>query len=152
MFVALIVIHWLTLIRVFADTAGQDDYDEMLDSYVKMADVVFIGFEVTSHPSFLETERFLNHVRRVPEQDLTVFAVGNKIDSERVVSEKEAREHFASMKPPIPYFETSAKTGEGVNKVFEEAIRMGLLKRSHCNENNYVEEEGEEDPSKCMIN
>ena len=57
-----------------------------------------------------------------------IVAVGNKIDlvDERKISTEEAREHFRSMDPPIPYFEISAKTGKGVNKLFESAVALWL--------------------------
>ena len=42
----------------------------------------------------------------------------------RKVSTEEARSHFENMNPPIPYIETSAKTGENVKELFECAVRM----------------------------
>ena len=47
----------------------------------------------------------------------------------RVVSTEEARSHFAAMNPPVPYFETSALTGKGVNELFEAVL--GMLSREN---------------------
>ena len=52
------------------------------------------------------------------------IAVGLKIDLERKVLYEEARGLFASLCPPVQYFEASAKTGQGVHTVFQEAVTM----------------------------
>ena len=55
-----------------------------------------------------------------------VVAVGNKADraGAREVSREDAARHFAGLAPPVRYFETSAKTGEGVQALFEGVAGM----------------------------
>ena len=141
--------HLFIFIKVFfvvSDTAGQSEYREMTQHYCRNADVAILGFALNSTTSFLEVDDFLQIAR--PHCKVLV-AVGNKVDlaSEREVSTADARAHFEKMSPPIRYFETSAKTGENVNEVFEYAIREW---RDHggVKNDNY---DALDDDKKCII-
>ena len=110
--------------------------------YYRNAQAVIVGFDVTERYTFEGCDRWIQEVR-ANNRDCVVAAVGNKIDlvDKRRVSTEEARKFFERMDPPIPYFETSAKTGEGVNELFESVARMVMC---HMNEN--VEKEEDDKP------
>ena len=124
----------------------------MLDAPCRQSNYAIIGFSMNDRTSFEETERFLRHAH---ECNLPIVVVGNKIDliDKREISTEEARQHFESMEPSVPYFETSAKTGEGVNELFEGTLRFWLEKCDYFNRNendmNEIDEKQQEE--KCII-
>ena len=76
---------------------------------------------------------------RKQQKSFTLFvAVGNKTDleSEREVSYSEAASKFAALSPPVQYFEVSAKTGQGVNAMFEETEKLWLRGPDEYNPSN----------------
>ena len=142
------------------DTAGKDPYLDTSSFINQGAQAIIVGFDVTSWGSMQKCDDWISKIKRQEGLDCVVVAVGNKIDlvDKRKVSTKGARAHFEEMDPPIPYFETSAKTGEGVNELFESVARMVL---SRLNENTEKEEqkprfavrieEAEEEGGKCVV-
>ena len=118
-----------------------------------------MGFDVTQRYTFDTCDGWIEEVRANGDPDCVVVAVGNKIDlvESRKVSTEDARAHFETMNPPVPYFETSAKTGEGVNELFESVTRMiierncGLMLNDNDNE---AKKDGEGEitkDEKCII-
>ena len=110
---------------MYTDTARPERYHALAPMYYRNAQAVIVGFDVTKRCTFEGCDSWIQKLRtNVP--DCVVVAVGNKIDlvDSREVSTKEARAHFETMNPPVPFFETSAKTGEGVNELFDSVTRM----------------------------
>ena len=109
--------------------------------------------------SSLETcDRWIEELRKTAEPDCVVVAVGNKIDLReyRQISTEEAREHFERMEPPVPYFETSAKTGEGVDELFDSVVQMIVERHTELmnNDNENTDEDGgrtKQKDDKCII-
>ena len=66
--------------------------------------------------------------------DLFICLIGNKIDKEdkREVSIEKANK-FAQ-ENNIPYFEVSAKTGEGIKNLFDEVIKGAMIKMLNSEE------------------
>lgn len=87
---------------------------------------VVLVFDVTARRTLQRCDQWVRELCKKGEPERAVVAVGNKIDlaDRREVSTEEARAHFESMTPNIPYFEASALTGEGVNDVFQAVVRM----------------------------
>ena len=96
--------------------------------YYRNAHAIVVGFDVTQRSTLETCDYWIKELRQKGEPQRAIIAVGNKIDlaDRREVSTEEARAHFETMRPPIPYFETSAKTGEGVHELFETVMRMAL--------------------------
>jgi len=103
------------------DTAGQEKYESLAPMYYRKAGAAIVMYDLTSLATF---ERLQDWVRELGEngpQDIVVACVGNKLDlaeeGAREVSAADAREFARSVR--ALYFETSARTGEGVKEVFE---------------------------------
>ena len=129
------------------DTAGPERFRFMAPMYYRNAQAVIVGFDVTRRETMNACDRWVEELRtNVP--DCVVVAVGNKIDlaERREISTEEARAHFEEK--GVPYFETSAKTGEGVNELFDAVVRMvieRITKRNVDAVNNENMSKNEED-------
>ena len=106
------------------DTAGNVTFESLWPLYYKDAEIAIMGFDITNRNTFEECNRRIGLVKEQGPPTITIVAVGNKIDLDesRKVSAEEARAHFDSM--GIPYFETSAKTGQAVREMLEETLRL----------------------------
>ena len=127
--------------------------------YYRGAQVVIAGFDVTHRYTLDGCDRWIKELHE-QKPDCLVVAVGNKIDLaySREVSTEEACAHFEAMNPPVPYFETSAKTGEGVNELFEAVTRMAIEGKTFdatagMNNNENVDEDDKKGArgEKCII-
>ena len=127
-FVSVVRLH-LSFCACQTDTEGNERFHSLMPLYYRGAGIVIVGFDVTNLESLTVCDRWIEELKSKKDYFKGVIvAVGNKIDliDQRKISTEEAQEHFKSMDPPIPYFETSAKTGEGVNELFESAVAMWL--------------------------
>ena len=78
-----------------------------------------IVYDITCRESFEHIQNWLQDIRDQSPKTVLIVLVGNKIDLEdkRIISSDEGKD-FAS-KNGIIFMETSAKTGERVNEIFE---------------------------------
>lgn len=120
------------------DTAGQEDYDRMRPLSYPGTDVFIICFNLISPPS-------LNNVKFkwLPElkhhcPDIPIILVGNKADLRRefekagkgeTISTREG-ESTAKLIGADGYFECSAIHQEGLNELFDGALRSAIAKRN----------------------
>jgi Ras-related protein Rab-6A len=101
------------------DTAGQERFRSLIPSYIRDSSAAIVVYDVTSRPSFANTERWVEEVRAERGGDVVVCLVGNKSDlvDKRQVSIEEgdarARELGAL------FIETSAKAGFNVSALFK---------------------------------
>ena len=134
------------------DTAVHDRYLSLKPLHCRGANAIVFGFDVTDRRSFDGCDRWIDELREHLNQDCVRVAVGNKIDlyDQRDISTEEAREHFESMEPPVPYFETSAKTGKGVNELFDSVARLVIKHHIEVTNNKNTDENLAEE-GKCII-
>ena len=130
------------------DTSGLEDFMSILPVYLRGVNITVVGFSVASRASFCDCHRWIDSAREEIETSSSsiMVVVGSQIDIEdrREISTKEARTHFeATYRPPIPYFEVSAKTGEGVNEFFESIVKLAINKYD-----SYVGNNNQENTSK----
>lgn len=101
------------------DTAGQERYKSISVNYIKLGDGFLLVFAVDNRETFDKLENWIQNIYdSVPTEEKVIFLVGNKIDSPNRVVTKEEAEAFAKDKN-FSYYETSAKTGEGVEELFD---------------------------------
>ena len=126
---SLSVVHFFKQCLFDTDTPGDvSSCWDLMKTHFSLAHIVLVGFDVTNRTSFDSCVKRIDRLRKEDVFDGVTIAVGNKIDlgEQRVITSDDARNSFASMNPPVAYFETSAKSGEGVNSVFESAVKEVL--------------------------
>ena len=120
------------------DTAGQEKYKGLIPSYVRNSSIVFLIYDISVKTSFDNIPKWISFIRSI--ENTTLVLCGNKIDvSEREVK-KEDGEALAQ-KEGIAFFETSAKTGEGIKSMFYNAIAtLPTFAENNPNKENLVKE------------
>ena len=109
------------------DTNGQERYNSITDTTVKIADGFLLVFSVDKKQSFEKIQHWIEIIDNVVDiRTKALILVGNKIDKQnREVTNLEAM-NFAKERK-MEYFETSAKTGFQVKEVFDK-IYEGIYK------------------------
>jgi GTPase KRas protein len=106
------------------DTAGQEEYSAMRDSYMRTGQAFLCSYAVNSRSSFDEIDSFREQILRVKDEErVPMVLVGNKCDlvRERQVTAAEGAEKAALF--GCPFFETSALLKKNVNEVFFQLVR-----------------------------
>ncbi|KAL8850172.1 MAG: hypothetical protein Q9221_004858 [Calogaya cf. arnoldii] len=127
------------------DTAGQETYKSITRSYFRGASGALLVFDITRRSTFDHATEWLTDLRQIAEEGIVVVLVGNKFDlaaastvtsngsthgssaetkgldkeNKRAVTREEAEE-WCRRNGVLRYVETSAKSGEGVEKAFLE--------------------------------
>lgn len=115
------------------DTAGQENYLAVTRGYFRGASGALLVFDITRRNTFNSATRWLNDLRQIGEEHIVIILVGNKSDlassstvsgdtsqpNKRQVTREEAEE-WCRANDVMKYVETSAKSGEGVERAFLE--------------------------------
>ena len=148
------------------DTAGMEKYRQITTSYYRGAQGAIVVFDLTSKSSFDSVKKWIDDFCSIscPSADngKTIIVVGNKNDLHdlRAVSDEEINK-FISMNN-FSYFETSAKTGDGVetifdvfvNKFYQEHLRLNHVKKRKffmLSKGNSLSTDGFEDEKKGSV-
>ena len=101
------------------DTAGQENFRSITRAYFKNCVCAMIVYDITCRESFEHIQNWLQDIRDQSPKTVLIVLIGNKIDLEdkRIISYDEGKD-FAS-KNDLLFMETSAKTGERVDEIFE---------------------------------
>ena len=102
------------------DTAGQERFRTITSSYYRGAHAILVVYDVSDAQSFENVKYWLTECDRYGGEHMIELLVGNKSDSpDRSVTYEMGKDFADELK--IPFFETSAKTGDGVEKIFMKA-------------------------------
>ena len=124
------------------DTAGQETYKSITRSYFRGASGALLVFDITRRATFDAVTSWLHDLRQIAEEGIVIILVGNKSDladsslvsgkspengtgsgrdevNKRAVTKEEATE-WCQRNGVMQYVETSAKSGEGVERAFLE--------------------------------
>ena len=129
------------LFRSLWDTAGQEEYDRLRPLSYANANVFLVCFSVVNPVSFenVSAKWYPEVMHFCPE--VPQILVGTKMDlrrdpntlqklrgqNQQPISEQQGLELAKKIKA-IRFMECSAKTGEGLKAVFDEAVKSVLLK------------------------
>lgn len=115
------------------DTAGQERFRSLTTAFFRDAMGFILLFDLTNEQSFVNIRNWLTQLQTHAYcENPDIILCGNKADLEdqRKVSEERARD--VAEKHGLPYFETSAATGQNVAKVVECLLDMVMLRMEQC--------------------
>ena len=112
------------------DTAGQEKFRALIPMYTRDANIILLVYDVTSKDSFLHLSDWLRDLTNVKKEEVIFAVVGNKtdLDDRREVNSNEG-ENYAKEHDFI-FAEVSAKTGDGIEKLFDVILKEMLKKKS----------------------
>ena len=114
------------------DTAGQERFRAITPNNLRNAEGIMLVFDITNSDSFNDLKDWLESIKtHFGEKNISIpiIIVGNKIDLEdKRDVEKDDANKFAQ-ENNYKYFETSAKTGEGVDNAVRELVRQILANK-----------------------
>jgi len=117
------------------DTAGQEKFQNIVKQYYNGANGILLIFDITNKKSFEKINFWYNDlINKIKKEEIVIYLVGNKVDLEenRQITIEEA-EKYANDKN-IPYFEVSAKSGDGIKKLFDDITNDIMDKILNFNE------------------
>ena len=112
------------------DTAGEDDYQTMIDEWIKAANGFLLLFAINDKESFEALKAKVIRIQKNNKGDLPIIIVGNKCDleSSREVDKQTAMNYAKTI--GAKYYETSALTDRNGNVkiVFQQCAHMIITK------------------------
>ena len=107
------------------DTCGMELYRSLISSFYKDSALALLVYSVSDQQSFEDVSKWLTDVKTQSQPDIKTILIGNKTDleSERAVSTEEGQK-FQNENQLDLFVETSAKSGNNVERTFLEAARI----------------------------
>ena len=138
------------------DTATAEQFSALKHHWIREGEIFIITYAIHRNYSFRSAKKICEQINKLKLKDLylegafdgdqypAVVLCGNQMDrpdTERQVSTNEAKK-FAD-EQGIGFIEVSAKTGQNVTELFEEAVRLGRKMRKHLKELYDIQNEGD---------
>ena len=113
------------------DTAGQERYKAITKCFFQRAQGIIIVFDVTNKRSFDDLKMWIDSIKSQSKltedlENMPIILIGNKIDLPKRVIDKETALNFAK-EQNLEYYETSAKTGEGIDNALKELVKEVMV-------------------------
>ena len=108
------------------DTAGQEEFAAMRDSYMRSGEGFIYLYSIVERASFEEISAFFTQTERVkdrPFKEIPTLLAANKVDLDdlRTVDTREGSD--MAKQNGMAFFEVSAKTRTNVDEVFFQIVR-----------------------------
>ena len=112
------------------DTAGQERYKAITSAYYKGAKGAFVVYDITRKSSFESIDKWVNDLTAAADKKITIVVIGNKSDLEdqRQIPKEKGEEKAAKLE--VAFLETSAFSGENLDKAFE-LMMNEIYKKCH---------------------
>jgi Ras-related protein Rab-2A len=107
------------------DTAGQENYKSITRSFYKRAHGIILMYDVTDKTSFDDLETWLKDIKDYANDGVDIALAGNQVDLAdcqdncREIPYVQAYE-MKNKNNFCAFYETSAKTGQNVNELFQD--------------------------------
>ena len=113
------------------DTAGQERYKAITKCFFQRAQGIIIVFDVTNKKSFEDLKIWIDSINSQSKltedlENMPIIIIGNKIDIPKRVIDKETALNFAK-EQNLDYYETSAKTGEGIDSAIKDLVKKVMV-------------------------
>ncbi|XP_059562116.1 ras-related protein Rab-27B isoform X1 [Myotis daubentonii] len=121
------------------DTAGQERFRSLTTAFFRDAMGFLLVFDLTSQQSFLNVRNWMSQLQANAYcENPDIVLIGNKADlpDQREVNERQARD--LADKYSIPYFETSAATGQDVERAVETLLDLIMKRMEQCVEKTHA--------------
>lgn len=111
------------------DTAGQERYKSLAPMYYRNAHCAVVVYDITQESSLQNAKGWISELQRHADAGIVVALVGNKTDLEeqRTVPAEEGKKYADS--EGLLFFETSAKSAQNINELFEALAKALPLER-----------------------
>ena len=108
------------------DTAGQEKYASLINSYYKLGTIVLLGFDLTDEKSFNELESWLEKIKDKSNNFIKIYLFGNKkdLDYKRQVLPIKINDFIE--KNNLEYFEISVKNNTNIVQIIDN-INIDIL-------------------------
>ena len=105
------------------DTAGQENFRSITRAYYKNSVCAILVYDISNRETFEHISNWIEDCTAQSPKTVFMILVGNKSDlsNNRQVTFDEGKEMAKNNN--MMFFETSAKTGENVDKIFEESAK-----------------------------
>ena len=129
-----------TIIKLFIlDTAGQERYNSLNESYYKQADCCLLVYDITSMDSFKSIKNY--YIKKIKEKcnnGLKVILLGNKTDlkDKRQVSDDNGKD--LAEENGYMFMESSCKDNYNVSDAFTALVEMTNNEINKRNNNNSI--------------
>ena len=123
------------------DTAGQERYKALTKGFFNNAEGIMIVFDVTNNETYDNLKNWIQSIQNFmgnKMEEIPIIIIGNKIDCEEREVKTEDAESFCKEKN-YPYFETSAKTGENIDKTIKFLVKKVIDSNTDNNQNEGTE-------------
>lgn len=100
------------------DTAGHERFRSLTSNFFGRADGFVLTYDISNRPSFDHVIGWMRDIKTRAPPDCDIVLCGNKsdLDSDRVVTFDEGKQ--LAEEHGVQFFETSALTGQNVEKMF----------------------------------
>ena len=113
------------------DTAGQDDYQTMLDTWIEFGNCFILVYSIDEMDSFKQIKTKYDRICKLKvNEPFSVIIAGNKCDlpdSSRKVSKVEAESYAKNI--DVPFLEVSALNRINVKEAFMQVVRNYTTKK-----------------------
>ena len=106
------------------DTAGQERFRALAPNYYRGAKGALVVYDITDRKSFDKVVSWIKELKDQADKNIVIVVAGNKCDMERdrQINRADAQEFCRKLN--IRHFDTSAKTGNGVEDTFTEMAKL----------------------------